>query len=271
MGTFLSRMKGAIARVIPGCLMQGQAVAFNMFLAFFPMLLLVLGLLSTWDVLRGEAAELPQRLRLILPPGSDRLVTEYLVRRGSFPTQWILLGMGGTLLAGTQVMVGFMDGFRQAGGDGERQGFFARQFRALVLLCLTIGPWLAMVVLSMFGRQLRAWLIREYGLPNLIRHVEAVLYIGGVLLLGFVVLTVIYRVGRPRQRGWKNVAPGAAVATLLWWLVDVSFGFYVIHMPYRTVYGSLTAAIGLLLWMYLSAMVVFLGAAYNAESRAGWH
>jgi membrane protein len=271
MGTFLTRMKGAVARVIPGCLMQAQAVAFNMFLAFFPMLLLALGLLSTSDALKEEVIELPQRLRLILPPGSDRLVTEYLVRKGSFPTQWILLGMGGTLLAGTQVMIGFMDGFRRAGGDGERQGFFARQFRALVLLCLTIVPWLATVVLSMFGKQWRASLILQYGLPDLIRRVGAVLYIGGVLLLGFLVLTVIYRVGRPRQRGWKNVAPGAAVATLLWWLVDVSFGFYVIHMPYRTVYGSLTAAIGLLLWMYLSAMVVFLGAAYNAESRAGRH
>jgi membrane protein len=39
-------------------------------------------------------------------------------------------------------------------------------------------------------------------------------------------------------------------------------------MPYDVVYGGLAAAIGLLLWMYLTAVVVLIGAAYNAESQA---
>ena len=38
-------------------------------------------------------------------------------------------------------------------------------------------------------------------------------------------------------------------------------------MPYDVVYGGLAAAIGLLLWMYLTALVVLIGAAYNAESH----
>jgi len=38
-------------------------------------------------------------------------------------------------------------------------------------------------------------------------------------------------------------------------------------MPYDVVYGGLAAAIGLLLWMYVTALVVLIGAAYNAEAR----
>jgi membrane protein len=57
------------------------------------------------------------------------------------------------------------------------------------------------------------------------------------------------------------------VATVLWWAVDISFGFYVRYMPYSAVYGGLAAAIGLLLLMYLTAMVLFIGAAYNAVNR----
>jgi membrane protein len=57
------------------------------------------------------------------------------------------------------------------------------------------------------------------------------------------------------------------VATVLWWAADISFGFYVRKMPYDVVYGGLAAAIGLLLWMYLTAIVVLVGAAYNAEAR----
>jgi membrane protein len=78
-------------------------------------------------------------------------------------------------------------------------------------------------------------------------------------------LTVIYRVARPREKSLANVLPGAIVATLLWWLVDVLFGYYVRKVPYSVVYGGLAAVIGLLIWMQLSAVIIFLGAAWNAE------
>ena len=63
----------------------------------------------------------------------------------------------------------------------------------------------------------------------------------------------------------RNVLPGAMVATLLWWLVDVLFGVYVRWVPYSVVYGGLAAVIGLIIWMQLSAVIIFLGAAWNAE------
>jgi uncharacterized BrkB/YihY/UPF0761 family membrane protein len=63
------------------------------------------------------------------------------------------------------------------------------------------------------------------------------------------------------------VLPGALIASVLWWTADISFGLYVRKMPYDVIYGGLAAAIGLLLWMYLTAVVVLLGAAYNAEWR----
>jgi membrane protein len=92
------------------------------------------------------------------------------------------------------------------------------------------------------------------------------------MVLAWLALTVIYRVARPREDSLRNVMPGALVATLLWWLVDVVFGFYVRRVPYSVVYGGLAAVIGLIIWMHLSALIIFLGAAWNAEmadSRKG--
>ena len=92
------------------------------------------------------------------------------------------------------------------------------------------------------------------------------------MLLAMLALTVIYRVARPQEDSMCNVLPGAMVATLLWWLVDVLFGVYVRRVPYGVVYGGLAAVIGLIIWMQLSAVIVFLGAAWNAEladSRRG--
>jgi membrane protein len=57
------------------------------------------------------------------------------------------------------------------------------------------------------------------------------------------------------------------VATAMWWIADISFGFYVRRVPYNVVYGGLAAVIGLLIWMQISTVIIFLGAAWNAESE----
>ncbi len=100
-----------LARIIPQCGMVSQAVAFNMFLAFFSILLVVLGLMSS--SLRGKTGpELVLRLSAILPPGSWQLVSEFLVRREVSPWKWVLLGWVGTLLVGSQVMKLIMEGIQ---------------------------------------------------------------------------------------------------------------------------------------------------------------
>jgi YihY family inner membrane protein len=91
-------------------------------------------------------------------------------------------------------------------------------------------------------------------------------------LLAMIAVTVIFRWARPRQQSLTSVLPGALIATLLWWVADLGFGFYVRKMPYGIIYGGLAAVIGLLIWMELSTVIIFLGAAWNAEladSRKG--
>ncbi len=252
-------------RVYPRCVTQSQAVAFNMFLAFFPILLLALGVFSSSVSLRAELREIVRHMREILPPGSQQLVIDFLTRRVSHPWRWVFLGLGGTLLAGTQAMKLLVSGFHIVHDEPEPPGFWIRQGRALLLLVATIVPWLASVVLTVFGKQLRAWTIHETGMRALIRALWSALYFGAVLLIAMLVLAVVYRVGGPGARGWKDVLPGAVVATLLWWVANAALGFYVRHMPYGLVYGGLAAAIGLMVWMQLTAVILLLGSAFNAE------
>jgi membrane protein len=256
-----------LGRIFPECVTLSQAIAFNMFLAFFPMLLLVLGILSSTNYFHTAIKEIPDRLSTILPPGSDQLVVQYFVRRGVHPWKWMSLGLIGTLLAGSQVMVGYIECFRIIEGDLLRASYWRLHLRALILLCLTFVPSLAVVTLTVFGKQARGWLIRRIGLSTLIHAAGFAVYIAVVFVLAMCVLVSIYRIGRPGLHGFRELLPGALVATVLWWFADISFGFYVRKMPYDVVYGGLAAAIGLLLWMYLTAIVVLIGAAYNAEAR----
>src|SRR5271156_5253851 len=191
MKRILKTLFRSLGRIFPDCITLSQAIAFNMFLAFFPMLLLALGVISSTASFHGALREVPDRLRLILPPGSDDVVTQYFVRKGEHPWKWFLLGLGGTLIAGSQVMVGYIEGFRIIEGDVLQQGYWRLHLRALALLCLTLVPSLAVVVLTVFGKQVRAWVIFHTGLPYLISGLGLLFYGALVFLLGMGVLVLI--------------------------------------------------------------------------------
>jgi membrane protein len=263
--SLVKKLFRTFARVIPQCAMVSQAVAFNMFLAFFPTLLVALGLVSS--SLRGKnGQELAVRLSEILPPGSWQLVSELLLHRYVNAWQWVFFGWVGTLLVGSQVMKLIMKGIQLIYGDREGHSFLGRQLRGLILFAVSVVAWLVAVALSVFGVPVRQWIIRGFGLSPVVHGFWNIMLPVLAMILAMGVLAVIYRVARPAATTWSSVLPGASAATILWWGVNLLLGIYVRNMRYGPVYSSVAAAIGLMVWMEFSVMIVFLGAAWNAES-----
>jgi membrane protein len=259
------RALSMFGRVFPRCSMISQAVAYNLFLAFFPTLLIAVALATSSIGAHTDLFDLIADLISLVPPGSQEIVSEFLIKRGPQAWKWALVGWAGTLLAGTQVMRLLMEGIQTVYGDRERPRYLQRQLRSLVLLLLTIAPLLIAAILEVFGKPLRDWLARELGKSTSVQTLWGFFFHGAAIFLAMISLTVIYRVARPKESSLRNVLPGAIVATLLWWVVDVGLGFYVRGVPYNVVYGGLAAVIGLLIWMQLFAVIIFLGAAWNAE------
>ena len=262
------RIFRAFARVFPRCSMIAQAIAFNLFLAFFPTLLVAVGFATSPMGGRTGLSDLISDFISFLPPGSQQIVSDFLTRGGPQAWRWAVVGWTGTLLAGTQVMRLLMEGIHTIYGDLKRPSFFRRQLRALLLLLMTIAPLLAASILGVFGRPLRQWAAYQLGQNSASRAVWAVFYHGTAILLAAIAVTIIYRWARPYEKSLATVLPGAILGTFLWWVVDIGFGFYVRKMPYGVIYGGLAAVIGLLVWMELSAVIIFLGAAWNAELAA---
>jgi membrane protein len=264
-GYVFSRIVRAFGRVYPRCGMISQAIAFNVFLAFLPTMLFAVGFTSSWLGTKVATLDAIKDFISFLPPGSQGIVADFLTRRGFDIWKYAILGWAGTLLVGSQVMKLLMEGIHLIYGDEERIGFVHRQLRGLLLLLITIAPILLAGILGVFGRQLRNWLSEELGRQMPVHFLWLIFFPATAMILAMLALTVIYWVARPREESLGNVLPGAAAATLLWWIVNVVFGFYMRRVPYSIVYGGLAAVIGLLIWMQISAIVVFLGAAWNAE------
>jgi membrane protein len=262
---FFKRTYGMFRRVFPECGMISQAIAFNLFLAFFPTLLIGVGFATSRIGGRTSLFDLIQDLTAFLPPGSKSIVSEFLVRRGPDAWKIALVGWTGTLLAGSQVMRLLMEGIHRIYGDQEKPGFLHRQLRGLALLLVTIAPLLAAAILGVLGRPLRNWLSSELDTQHPLQGWWGIFFPVAAIVLAMLALTVIYRVARPLEKSLWHVLPGAIVATAFWWLVNVLFGFYVRRVPYSIVYGGLAAVIGLMVWMQISTVIVFLGAAWNAE------
>jgi membrane protein len=259
------RSYGMFTRVFPRCSMISQAIAFNLFLAFFPSLLIVVALATTSVGGKTGLLEMVRDLTEFLPPGSQGIVSDFLVNNGPEAWKVALLGWSGTLLAGSQVMKLVMEGIHIIYGEEERPGFLHRQLRGLLLLLITIAPLLGAAVLGILGKPLRHWIAHEVGKHSILQGWWNIFFPAAAMVLGMLALTMIYRVARPKEDSLRNVLPGAMMATVLWWIVDVLFGTYVRRVPYGLVYGGLAAVIGLMIWMQLSAVIIFLGAAWNAE------
>ena len=89
-----------------------------------------------------------------------------------------------------------------------------------------------------------------------------------LLLTGMALgLAVVYRYGPDRdQPRWRWVSPGAIVAAVTWVIGSLLFSLYTANFgKYNQTYGSLGAVVILLLWLFLTSLVVILGAEINAE------
>lgn len=269
-GPILRAIQRAIVNSLRGpSLLQAQAVAFNMFLAFFPSIVFLAGLVAYAD---PGLEELLEGLRLVLPPGSRRAVVNTLLQITQNPAPVLLVGVLGAIVLGSQLMFSLMRIFASISDSVDERGFWRRQLLSVAMVFVTLIPWVAVSLLLAFGQLVRAGLIDRFGVE--FDRPLHLLWIMGYFALAIatatLVLAMLYHLlGPDRRQRWDDVLPGAALAMGLWWVVSTAFGLYVRRLAiYDLLYGGFAAAIGLLIWMYLSAVVILIGARFNAELAA---
>ena len=139
----------------------------------------------------------------------------------------------------------------------------------LIALALTVGFGLFIVaglVLLVFGGQIGALVAAKLGLGDLfttVWNVVSVVLVIGCVLFG---LAMVYYLAPDAKQHWWWVTPGSAVALALWMALSFGLRLYVSHFAnYSATYGSIGGVILLILWLYLSGVVLLLGAEINSE------
>ena len=241
-------------------------VAFYALLAVFPGLAAVVslyGLLNTGaDVVRqfeNLAVLMPVEARPVLLDQVRSLAESSDTALGLT----VIAGLLFALLSAMKGMKAMITALNIAYNEREKRGFLRLN---LVSFILTVAAVVFMVIMLILVVAVPA-VIKLLHFSGFAADALSLLRWPVLLLAVLSGLGALYHCAPSRNEArWRWVSWGAAAATLLWLLVSVAFSVYVENFGnYNKVYGSVGALVVLLMWFFISAYAVLLGAELNAE------
>lgn len=240
--------------------------AFYATLALFPaisMLVSIYGLAFDPQTVGPQLAV----LRDLLPPSAFQLISDRVQMLVSKPPGTLTFSLLLSILialwssaTGTKSILGALN---LAYEERETRSFLKFQLTALGM---TLGGILAAVI-GLASLVLLPVLIAFFGISVYAALIARVGSLVALVVFVLAALSLLYRYGPSRRSaGWHWITPGSAVATLLWLGASALFSYYVGHLAsYDSTYGPLGAVVGVMMWFYVSALVVLVGAELNAE------
>ena len=203
----------------------------------------------------------------VLPGGALEVVSDQVKRIASKGGGTLgfgfILGLVISLWTANAGMKALFDALNIVYDEREKRSFVVLNAQSIAF---TLGG-IAFILLALGGIVALPVVLDFVGLSS---GTEWLLALGRwpVLLAAVVLgLALIYRYGPSRERAqWKWITPGSLVAAVLWLVVSMLFSWYVSSFGnYNETYGSLGAVIGFMTWIWLSSIVILMGAEINAE------
>lgn len=267
--TLTSLISGPTTLVAAGC-------AFYATLALFPAISTLISIYGLMFDVQSVATQLDM-LRNLLPPAAFSIIQDRVNELVSEPHASLTL----TLLISTLVALwsasagikSILSALNIAYGKSETRNFLSFQLLALTLTlgatieaCLGVAIMVAVPIFFQFFPVLLHIQPPPGSMELAIR--SATLSIMTVFMI--VAYMILYRFGPCNHHvQWRWVMPGAIAATLIWILVASGFSYYVANIAsYSATYGPLGAFVAIMMWFFVSAWVVLLGAEFNAELEA---
>ena len=271
-GQLSARSWRDLARRAAGHLVAARLPFLSAGVAFFAVLSVapvMVTALSVYGALNTPAQARSQLSRMaeVLPPQVQALVTDQLTTITTASTEVLtvrgLTGLALALWTATTAMVALVDALTVAYHETETRSFLRRTGLGLVLVlgsALLVGAVIALG--GIVSRSLE-------GAPDYVRTMAAVVAWPVLGLLMIAALAVLYRFAPDRKDPqWRWTTWGATGATVLRVATSAALFAYVQNLgTYGTTYGSLAGVAISMFWLWLTVLLVVLGAAVNGESE----
>jgi membrane protein len=246
-----------------------SALAFNAFLAIPSTVLLVVGLFS----LVAEPSlieDLMERVASVVPAEAVDLVEGSLLQLQRQSSAGLAMTVVGFLLAfwaTTGALSTVMNAVNRAHGLEDGRNFLVKRAVAFALVLVVGLALLLVAALLVLGPHLEGWIGGALGVEGWSGWVWWTAEWPLLVAVLFLAFSAVFALSTDHSsRRWRLLSPGAGVAVFLWLLVSAGFAVYASSFgSYNKTWGSLSAVIVTLVWLWLSGLALLYGSEVDAE------
>ena len=245
---------------------MAYGVAFNFTFAIFPSLIFLFTIIP-YIPIENLNVKILDFLQEVVPAkiyvNAEGTINDIISKpRGGL----LSFGFFFALFLATTGMDGFIAAFNACYKTNETRNYIYRRWISLVLTVVLSSILFLAITILILGRFtlniMVEWDILQSGTTYYLLYVLKYLVIGLIFLLG---VSVIYYWGPSIHKRWRFFSYGAILATVLCILVSLAYTFYFNNFAaYNSLYGSIGAMIGLMLWLYFISFILLLGFELNA-------
>ena len=241
-------------------------VVFFSLLAIFPAIAAFVSLYG----LVADASTIDSHLSLaagVFPAGAVDILHEQITRLTAKGDAKLglgfITGLAVALWSANAGMKAIIDALNVVYDEKEKRSFVRLNLLSLSFTLIAIFS----LMVALAAVVVAPMVFSAVGLSSLLSLSIAVLRWPLLLVLAGVALAAIYRYGPSRTEArWQWLSAGSVAAAIGWLITSVLFSWYIAHFgAYNATYGSLGAAVGMMMWMWISAIVILLGGELNAE------
>jgi len=259
-------LKDLYARfMIDDLLSRGAQVTFFLLLSLSPFLIFLIALIAYTPIVNFQ--DNIEFLVTLMPTNAYESLRDIINQTIANKSGTLLsFGMLLTLWSSSSGVKALIRGINRAYDQEETRPFWEI---IIVSLCFTIELAVAIIfslILIVFGKILGTQIFHFLGFPdvsltiwNYVRFIIALITI-------ILVLVSLYHNTPNSRLNFREVIPGTIIASIGWVIISIVFSYYSNNLGnYSKVYGSLGGIIALLMWIYLSSIIILMGAEINAS------
>lgn len=238
-------------------------LAYYFFFALFPTLLVVMAIA---DMFAADVVQMLRGLGGFIPQGAIDLITRQLASISEGQQGGLLtIGLLTALWSSSAAMVAIIETLNTAYDIEEARPWWKVRLTAIAL---TIGISVFIVAafaLVVIGPTVAEQLATRLGLGAAFEWTWKIAQWPVVFLLVSGGISLVYYFAPDAEQDWVWLTPGSLAATALWLVASLAFKFYIANFGGYESYGVIGTVMVLMLWFYLSGLVILMGAEMNAE------
>ncbi len=237
-------------------------LAYFFLLSLFPLLIVIVSLFPYLPITQED---LLGTVSGFAPEGAIELIEKNLTQLSNKNGTLLSLGVLGTLWSASNGINAIVKVINRSYNVNEDRTFFKKRIMAILLTLAMIVVIIVVLILPVFGKHIGIFLFSQLELSGQFLKIwNAIRWIVSTVII-FLIFIALYWLAPSKRFACRTAIPGAIFSTIGWIVTSLAFSFYVDNFSnYSSTYGSIGAIIILMIWFYISGIIIIIGGDVNA-------